>query len=78
VVEVVILNCCLCYKEKRYLGVSEWAGRTFDDAMSKAQGIDGWVFIQASDGQVRDLCNACAEHLHSILDIEMGKRRKKS
>lgn len=75
-VEVVIMTCCLCSKERRYLGASEWKGRSFDDAMEKAQGIDGWFFVHASDGQVLDMCNDCAEHLHSFLDMEMARRRK--
>lgn len=77
-VEVVIMTCCLCSKKRRYLGVSEWEGRSFDDAMAKAQGIDGWFFVQDRAGSVREMCQDCAEYLHSVLDVEIKRRKKLS
>jgi hypothetical protein len=76
VVEVVTMICCLCLKERRYLGASEWDGRTFDDAMEKALNLDGWFFVQDRDGEVKELCQDCAEHLHSTIGNEILRRKK--
>jgi hypothetical protein len=75
-VEVVVMTCFLCSRKTRYLGVSEWEGRPFDDAMEKALNLDGWFFVQDRDGEVKELCQDCADHLHSTLGIEMERRKK--
>ena len=77
-VETAFLSCVLCDRQAGYIGVGNDEYDAYDDAMSKAVSLDGWVFVRSRfpEDPVQDMCLDCASITMDVISSSLEKREK--